>query len=477
MKKLYIYLLVIIVSFGAAPPVAAEDQPPLGLQHIVIAAVQTGEPAASGKDFIELYNPTASVIDVTGWKLQYRAASSTGTTGWTAKRTIACLDAVLSCTVAMQPRSSLLFATYDIADIQEQPLTSGFSDVGGQLRLVDAEGTAQDMLGYGSALVAEGQGAAPAPPAGQALVRISADDGTVVDTNDNAKDFRVGCYAPVPNGEIMPTQPPAPQPCPDPQLSEDEDEGVMLGDLTQAPTAPGSVIVSYPQVLITELLPDPASPLTDSADEFIELFNPTAQTVNLEGYVLEAGADFRYRYKLGDMQVMPGGFVTIMATESHLSLTNSGTAVRLLDPNGVISDQIASYGQAKTGQSWAKSAEGVWQWTTTSTPAAQNAFTAPAAASAAAAKKTTTKVAKTTAAKAKVSGASKTSNKAASTPPPLAAGQDQGGGFNYLLLVPILVIALGYICYEYRHELVKNWRRVRGVVVGKKDPTPTPQTD
>lgn len=477
MKKFYLFALIITVVCGSAPPVAAEGEP---APHVVLAALQTGKTSAAGDDFVEVYNPGTDQLDITGWKLQYRSAAATGTNGWTTKRTVACVAQPVpgSCAVFIQPHVSLLFATYDLANIAEQPIASGFSDVGGQLRLVDATGVVQDMLGYGTAAEAERAQPAPAPPLGLALVRKS-NEGRITDLDNNAEDFMVGCYEPLPAGEILPSGPPTIQPCPVAAEADEPDvPGTVLPATTDTPD-PGQP-ASYAPLLITELFPDPVSPQTDSADEFIELYNPTNEPVDASGYVLESGSDFRYHFILGDTTVPAYGYAAVMSAESHLSLTNSGTAVRLLNPAGETIDTVQDYGQAKSGQAWANN-NGTWQWTTSPTPNAANNFTAPVAALSAAKKTTATKAsaAKTTKASAKSSAASAKASKTAATAAPFGSDDDQGGGsgFNYWLLAPIGVLVAGYVAYEYRHDLNRAWHKTKQLVSGKKDSEPTPQTD
>jgi trimeric autotransporter adhesin len=57
---------------------------PTGANHVVISEVYGGggnSGAVYKNDFIELYNPTLSAVDLTGWSVQY--ASATGTGNWT----------------------------------------------------------------------------------------------------------------------------------------------------------------------------------------------------------------------------------------------------------------------------------------------------------------------------------------------------------------------------------------------------------
>ncbi|HXH26366.1 MAG TPA: lamin tail domain-containing protein, partial [Candidatus Acidoferrum sp.] len=49
--------------------------------HVMISSVQTADGASTYDDYIKLYNPTSSDVNMTGWKLQYRTASKTGADG------------------------------------------------------------------------------------------------------------------------------------------------------------------------------------------------------------------------------------------------------------------------------------------------------------------------------------------------------------------------------------------------------------
>src|SRR6185295_13859536 len=59
---------------------------PLIADHITISQVYGGGGNASAtytNDYVELYNPTASTITITGWSLQYASAAGTS---WTNKQ-------------------------------------------------------------------------------------------------------------------------------------------------------------------------------------------------------------------------------------------------------------------------------------------------------------------------------------------------------------------------------------------------------
>ncbi|HKX72507.1 MAG TPA: lamin tail domain-containing protein [Candidatus Saccharimonadales bacterium] len=481
MKKRYI-LLAILIACSWAPAVHAEEP---ATQSIVIAAVQTGQEGAVGNDYAVIYNNGTQAADVTGWRLQYRAAGSTGNTGWTTKRTIACVDQQPGCTVVLPVGASLVFGTYSPAGVVVQPMASGFSDTGGQMRLVRPLSGSQvavlDMVGYGTAAESEGGAPAAVPPAGRAILRDSA-DGFLADTNNNSYDFSVGCYDPAVVGMpvLVSCDPAVPE--------EDEEEPQLPQPVTPVdpPATPDPIPVTYARIIVTELLPDPESPATDSADEYIEIHNPGAAPVDLAGYTLQAGTDFKDSYTFGSMLVAPGGYAAIYSAITHLGLTNGGSAVQLLDPTGAPIDAVASYGQAKSGKAWAKQDSGVWAWTSP-TPGSQNVFTAtqsPAvlAATAAVKKAAAAAATKKAAAKPKAVKAAATptakSNTKAQTVSNQTPQEQAGSQVPYLILGVVGLGVVAYAAYEYRQDIARFGRKLKATASRRRSAAePTLQTD
>lgn len=478
-----------IISVNPAYAATAADR-------VVILAIQTGQTAAAGNDFVEIYNPLSVVVDVTGWKLQYRSATATGTSTWTTKRTIACTSGVAGCAVVLSAHGHLVFSTYDIAGVdKEQTMSSGLSDVGGQLRLVDTTVAVQDMVGYGTAAEYE-TAPATAPSADATLTRV-VEAGEAIDTNNNATDFGVidaGCYGiggtadspvnnlcsvPVPPDPIPPVDPvptpdptpapePEPTPTPDPTPEPAPDPEPAPEPVTDPPVDP-TAVPSYAPLVITELLPDPIAPQHDETDEFIELFNPGSEPVNATGYMLKAGSDLRYKFVLTNVTIAPGAYISLTSQVTNIPLSNSGSPVQLFDPAGNVVDAVASYGTAKVGQAWAKTGD-TWQWTITPTPGVANTITAPLTKTETKASKAATKTTKKKAT-AKVAAA-----KITKIPPSSGAGSqeiaadDPASSFNYWLLAPVGVLVFGYVLYEYRQNIVRLFR-------GTQPTTTTQQTD
>lgn len=173
-------------------------------QHLVISQVYGGggnSAAPYKSDFIELYNPTASAVDLTGWSVQYASASGTSWTNLTA----------LSGSI---PAGGYFLVQENTgttgSDLPTPDLTGGtinLSATAGKVALVSSTtalanagaGTGSlsgttcpestnvvDFVGFGTtATCYEGTGPTPAPSNATSVIR----DSNNTDTNSNNTDF------------------------------------------------------------------------------------------------------------------------------------------------------------------------------------------------------------------------------------------------------------------------------------------------
>jgi len=131
---------------------------------------------------------------------------------------------------------------------------------------------------------------------------------------------------------------------------------------------------SQPRVTITELLPNPAAPQTDENDEFVELYNPGIDALDLNGYKVQTGSNYSYSFTISSQTIAAGGYLVLTSRDTGLTLANSASQARLLDPNGITISQTDPYQDASEGAAWAW-ANDIWQWTTTPTPGTANIIT------------------------------------------------------------------------------------------------------
>lgn len=294
---------------------------------------------------------------------------------------------------------------------------------------------------------------------------------------------------PVPEPEPEPTSTPQPTPAPVPTAPLDPvptptaipiDSTPAVGVVSPDPPSPNIVNPALP-LQISELLPNPAPPASDSTDEYIELYNPNDQSVDLVGYKLQTGNTFSYSHVFTTTSLGAREYKSFTVTETGTILSNSGGQARLLDASGAVVAQTNTYDTANDGDAWAL-INGAWQWTTTPTPNAANELALPvlkvattklptttkpplAAKKAAIPKATTAKTASVKA-PAKVAAAKITKKAAAperqvyqdpaQVPPSLHPG----------ILVGVGVITLLYAAYEYRHDAanaLKRFKRYRSL--------------
>lgn len=214
---------------------------------------------------------------------------------------------------------------------------------------------------------------------------------------------------------------------------------------------------------LSEILPNPAPPQSDSTDEYIEIYNPNSEPFDLSGFKLQSGTDTMHNYVFPDDQSMllPNEFKAFYVTETGLTLTNDGGQVRFLDSADNILAQSDVYPAATAGYAWVY-ANGAWQWTTRPSPNAINIISSPPAAKSLTTSSYTTAkpAAKKTTAKPAVKAAKTTSspeNAFAASPPAVASA----GKIHPLTLVAVGSLALLYALYEYRHDLANTLHRFR----------------
>lgn len=126
---------------------------------------------------------------------------------------------------------------------------------------------------------------------------------------------------------------------------------------------------------LSEILPNPGSPKTDANDEYVELYNPNDQTFDLSGFKLQAGTSSTSSYSFPDgSSLQPNEFQVFYSSVTNLSLSNSGSQVKFLSPQGDILASSDAYTEAEDDNSWIL-ADGLWQWTAAPTPDARNVVT------------------------------------------------------------------------------------------------------
>jgi DNA/RNA endonuclease YhcR with UshA esterase domain len=127
------------------------------------------------------------------------------------------------------------------------------------------------------------------------------------------------------------------------------------------------------QIVISEFVPNPEG---SDATEFIELYNPTEQRIDLSGIKLDDEEGGSRGYTFPDKTYIEAGEYKIFGKqETHIALNNTSDAVRLLYPDGSIIHEVI-FDDVIEGASYIEDVDaGVWVWTGTPTPGKENIIT------------------------------------------------------------------------------------------------------
>ncbi|HEX8226837.1 MAG TPA: lamin tail domain-containing protein [Candidatus Saccharimonadales bacterium] len=480
-------LLLVFPVYAGALATAATTQ--IQTPEILITEIQTNGGSAA-LEFIELYNTTDRDIVfgddlVAGravWTLQFfnAAAVKTGVPVWTTAATSS-NSVALRGTISAHDYFVLASTDYKPGATEpDQVYAPGASrlmtDTGGGLQLVSTDGSDAPAIWHdrvmwlNAAAAALPAGVLPAPVPGSSLQRQPAEADSYV-----AADGKLGGL--VAAAQISPLdmwQATSPPPVPQPEVPVPEVPGDRQDD-----DASEDIVQPY----VTELLPNPASPQTDAAHEYIEIYNPGDTEVDLEDYKLGVGTTTRHEYRLpADTVVAPHGYAAFYSADTRLSLANSGGQARLSEPDGDVLSETQIYGTATDNTAWSLQ-DGTWQWSATPTPAAANSIVAPLAK--AAAKPAATKTAATTKtaakkqatatkasaaktrsaaakkAKAAKAAAKKKTKKPKTTTISTAAAVKPKPPIHTAILVAVAVGAVLYGLYEYRHDISNKFSEFR----------------
>ena len=142
------------------------------------------------------------------------------------------------------------------------------------------------------------------------------------------------------------------------------------GDAAAREDGPGAVVIN-------ELLPAPGN---RSSEEWVELFNGGSAAADLGGWALDdaaGGGSKPFGIPNGTV-LLPGGFLVLYNSTTHVALNNDGDTVRLLDPSGTVIDSC-SYVSSAYDLSFGRFPDGGpdWRRFDAPTPGASNGAWVP----------------------------------------------------------------------------------------------------
>jgi hypothetical protein len=355
--NLTVFVCSLLIPVFSGELVAAENAP---APSLIITEVKIRYDTAVPFDydeFIELYNASEVSVDLAGFYLEYYNATNPIPTQQPVQKPLfqSLLGAGEHLILAKQP--------LQIPDSQQSPFSS-LSDSGGRLRLTTSEGDVIDEIAWtNSSLLATSEGTYP-------VIVYQCNSSTVLCSSNRSKSISRsqdsdGKYVvstsaswslvvPSPqSSELLeyPAHDPSPNPVPDPIIE-----------------TPPQITTTCEGIILSEVLPNPTG--SDTGHEFIELHNPTNETISLKGCLLQTSANSE-KYNLPDIGMDPGTYTVFNDMVTGLTLPNSaGGTVWLLSPTEEIS--TTSYPTNIEEDAGWSYINGQWQISYISTPGRAN---------------------------------------------------------------------------------------------------------
>ena len=336
--------------------------------HLVISEFRSRGPNGNGDEFVELYNPTGDAVNIGGWSIRRSAGCGAATYS---------LVSIASNTTLQAGQHFLAVSSTSTVTGADQPtFLAALADDGG-LALVDLAGQVVDQAGMCiNTQYREGANLAPlSGTANQSYERKPGGDTACYDTDNNASDFAL-ISSSNPQNKASPVVMCAGVVAFTPTYTLTSTSTSMLTSTptptqtrtpTRTPThTPARFPTAFPGlVVINEFLPRPHTDWNEDGtvnvgDEYIELLNIGATTVNIKNWKLDNGG--KGYYTLPDRDLLPRQIVVFFHSESGISLRDGGGTVRLLKPDGYIAD-FDNYPKVKaTDQIWCRLPDGTGGW-------------------------------------------------------------------------------------------------------------------
>ncbi len=300
---------------------SAPTPPPTFAPSTLIINEFVSDPGDEGVEFIELYNRTATAIDLTRWYIEDGSEAKTALTG-----TINGFGYI----VIESPKGQL-------------------NNAGDQITLYDPSDREIDRVTYGTWDDGNTSDNAPAPNDPYSLARKTNGQDADNDLYDFIKTDTItkGKSNIITNTNANPDE--------------------LLQTITQAPANTKSIVIN-------EIYPNP--PGSDNDDEFIEIKNIGTETISLTGWKLQDGSSSG-GYTLPATTLPPNGLIVIKRTQSTLALNNSGGEdVRLSLNNGALVTKVSYTGSVADNMSYSRTTDGNYVWSTVATPNKENIIAA-----------------------------------------------------------------------------------------------------
>lgn len=122
-------------------------------------------------------------------------------------------------------------------------------------------------------------------------------------------------------------------------------------------------------IIISEFVPNPEG---SDTTEFIELFNPIAEDIDLSGMKLDDEEGGSRAFTIPSNTILSAGeYIVFPRQDTKLALNNTSDAVRFMYPDGSIIHDIR-YDEVEEGASYLQNEDHTWVWSSSPTPGKEN---------------------------------------------------------------------------------------------------------
>lgn len=377
---------------------------------LVISHVIAGESSSSSSELVAIYNNSNEEINVSGYCIKNKSSVS-----------VSCVNSAINLQVILPPQAYLTFASTIFSSTHNyipdtQFVSSNSVQVGGdELILIDTNGVEVDKISWGSS----GGGISLTTNGTMYRKQHPNLNDKLLDTGSMSNDFtsvsasllypsnesfeRALVTDACPNVEEFQDQVPEDFLLDDngncqvdscinidglqlsvPDGYDSDDSGTcFIPDSCSNIEGQQNVIPPYmvrsgvteciwniAPLILSELMPNPLG--SDIGNEFIEIFNPTNNTIDLGAYsvAVGVGADKYYAFPIGSM-IGPGEYRIFTDSEMKFTLVNTTGRVVLRSVDNYTWGDSGVYENAAEGFSWSYIG-GLWRYTNVPTPGTDN---------------------------------------------------------------------------------------------------------
>jgi len=361
--------------------IAANNLHAENIDHILINEIQISGESAND-EFIELYNPTSTSVDLNGWSL--KKITSNGSNEYYVTSNIGGIIPA-SGYFLIVPRAKCgetgSEACYKgTVEKDAEYTTSNYLAKDNAILLYDRSDNLVDKVGWGDAMEFEGAAFGNSPENSQSMER-KVDTGIMRDTDNNKDDFILQ-VAPTPKNtkSVLQNTGDSGSVSEGGQTNDQNQESANENNETQnngsssgsSSSSSGFYAQSYSaKIVITEFLPNPED--SDNDNEFIEVYNAGTQDENVGGWTMDDKMGKTRSYSIPENVIIRAGeYKVFMSSETRIVLNNSGDGIVLKNAKGEKQDETPVSGAANEDVSYALKDDGIWAWTKKPTPGAKN---------------------------------------------------------------------------------------------------------